>query len=40
MLLSSFSLSSLEESGKCVPQNLCFGWTYKLVGGYGETKLF
>jgi len=22
------------------PQNLSFGWTYKLVGGYGETKLF
>jgi len=28
------------ESVFLTPQNLSFGWTYKLVGGYGETKLF
>jgi hypothetical protein len=34
------SVDIILSVGKCLPQNLSFGWTYKLVGGYGETKLF
>lgn len=34
------SVDVILSVGKCLPQNLIFGWTYKLVGGYGETKLF